>query len=179
LQSEFSLKEGLWCKKHHDGQPWVVIPNDAKLQESIVHELHDSRATTHMGPKKTAEQVSRYFWWPGMTAYIKSYIEHCHACQIMKAGQRKLMGLLRPLQIPSRPWSSISMDLITGLPPSSAGHDCISAIMNRFTKTCHFEVCSTIFSAVQLAEMFRKMCWRHHGLPKEIVSERYISPPHS
>jgi hypothetical protein len=107
-----------------------------------------------------------------MTSYIKSYIKHCHACQVMKAGQRKPMGLLRPLQIPSRPWSSVSMDLITGLPPSSAGHDCIFVIVDRFTKMCHFEACSTAITAVQLAEMFCKMCWRHHGLPEEIVSDR-------
>jgi hypothetical protein len=172
LQGQFSLTDGLWYKQHADGRSRVVIPEDAKLQESILHELHDSRATAHMGQRRTTEQVSRYFWWPGMTSYIKAYIKHCHACQVMKAGHRKPSGLLRPLQIPSRPWSSVSMDLITALPPSGSGNDCIFVVVDRMTKMCHFEACSTTITAVQLAELFTRVCWRHHGMPLEIVSDR-------
>jgi hypothetical protein len=69
----------------------------------------------------------------------------------MKAGHRKLAGLLRSLQVPKRPWSSISMDLLTGLPPSVSGNDCIFVVVDRFTKMCHFEACSTTIKAVQLA----------------------------
>jgi transposase InsO family protein len=107
-----------------------------------------------------------------MSTYVKSYIKHCHACQVMKASHQKPLGLLRPLQIPSRPWSSVSMDLITALPSSSAGNDCIFVIVDRFTKMCHFEACQTTITATQLADLFCRMCWRHHGLPEEIVSDR-------
>jgi hypothetical protein len=111
-----------------------------------------------MSQKKTTEQDTRFFWWSGMISYIESNIKHFYACQVMKTGQRKPMGLLHPLQIPSRPWPLISMELITGLPPSSASHGYIFVIVDRFTKMCLFEACSTIITAVQLAEMFSKMC---------------------
>ena len=150
----------------------MVIPEDAKLQENILHELHDSRAHAHMGQRRTTEQVARYFWWPGMTGYVKLYIKHCHACQVMKAGNRKPAGLLRPLQVPDRPWASVSMGLITALPPSGTGKDCILVVVDRFTKMCHFEACCTTITAVQLAELFTRICWCHHGLPAELVSDR-------
>ncbi len=173
LQGEFVLSDGFWCKRDRDGSLKVVIPEDAKLQESILHELHDSRAHAHMGQRRSTEHVSRYFWWPGMTSYVKLYIKHCHTCQVMKAGNRKPAGLLRCLQIPDRPWASVSTDLITALPPSGAGEDCILALCDRFTKMCHFEACCTTITAVQLAELFTRICWmHHHGLPTEIVSDR-------
>ena len=172
LQGEFVLSDGFWCKRDRDGSLRVVIPEDAKLQENILHELHDSRAHAHMGQRRTTEQVARYFWWPGMTGYVKLYIKHCHTSQVMKAGNRKPAGLLRPLQVPDRPWASVSMDLITALLPSGTGKDCILVVVDRFTKMCHFEACCTTITAVQLAELFTRICWRHHGLPAEIVSDR-------
>ncbi len=95
LQGDFVLSDGFWCKRDRAGSLRVVIPEDAKLQENILHELYDSRAHAHTGQRRTT--VARYFWWPGMTGYVKLYIKHCHACQVMKAGNRKPAGLLRSL----------------------------------------------------------------------------------
>jgi hypothetical protein len=137
-----------------------------------LHELHDSKASAHLGRKKTAEKVAQLCWWPGMTDYVRLYIRHCHACHVMKAGHKWPAGLLRPLHIPYKPWSLVSMDLVIGLPPSSHGNDYIYVVVDRFTKMCHFEACSTAISVVQLAELFTKMCGRHHNMPEEIVSDR-------
>lgn len=59
LQGEFVLSDGFWCKRDRDGSLRVVIPEAAKLQENILHELHDSRAHAHMGQRRTTEQVAR------------------------------------------------------------------------------------------------------------------------
>lgn len=42
-------------------------------------------------------------------------------CARCKASDRSPTGLFRPLPIPSRPWSHIEVDFVTGLPPSN-GH---------------------------------------------------------
>ncbi|XP_061639745.1 uncharacterized protein LOC133483105 isoform X2 [Phyllopteryx taeniolatus] len=41
-----------------------------------------------------------------------------HVCARGKTSHLPPAGLLRPLPIPSRPWSHIALDFITGLPPS-------------------------------------------------------------
>ena len=46
-------------------------------------------------------------------------------------------GLLEPLPVPDGPWSSISMDFITGL-PKSKGREVIMVIVDRWTKYGHF-----------------------------------------
>ncbi len=100
LQGHFVLSDGFWCKRDWGESLKVVIPEDAKLQENILHELHDSHVHAHKEQRGTTKQVARHFWWPGITSYVKLYIKICHACQIMKAGNRKPAGLLRCLQIP-------------------------------------------------------------------------------
>ncbi|KAI3351468.1 hypothetical protein L3Q82_020314, partial [Scortum barcoo] len=42
-----------------------------------------------------------------------------------------------PLPVPRRPWSHISLDFVTGLPPSH-GHTAILTVVDRFSKMAHF-----------------------------------------
>jgi hypothetical protein len=41
------------------------------------------------------------------------------------------------LQVPDRPWDSISMDFVTGLPPVD-GCNALWVIVDRLTKMAHF-----------------------------------------
>lgn len=45
-------------------------------------------------------------------------------------------------------------------------------VADRFKYICQFEARHTICTEVQLAELSPKVCWRHHGLPAETVSDR-------
>ena len=82
-----------------------------------------------------------HFWWPRMTRTVKSYVNSCATCQRIKSSTQSRPGLLRPHDVPVRPWSHISMDLITDLPPSSFnGHtyDSIVTFVDMFSKQAHF-----------------------------------------
>ena len=48
----------------------------------------------------------------------------------------KPSGFLQPLPIPSGPWHSMCMDLITSL-PESQGYDAILLMVERFAKLAH------------------------------------------
>ncbi|GJP58875.1 hypothetical protein CLOP_g5873 [Closterium sp. NIES-67] len=41
----------------------------------------------------------------------------------MKSSKQKKAGLLQPLPVPEQPWQVVSLDFITGLPPTTSGHD--------------------------------------------------------
>ena len=45
-----------------------------------------------------------------------SYVCECLDCQKVKVEQRKMAGVMEPLDIPSQKWELISMDYITKLP---------------------------------------------------------------
>ena len=102
---------------------------------------------------------------------IERYVKNCDTCQRIKPTNHAPFGLLKPLQAPERPWSSISMDFITGLPESD-GHDSIWVVVDRLTKMAYFTPCKETMKAPEFAKLFMNTIFPHHGLPKNIISDR-------
>ncbi|KZT30271.1 hypothetical protein NEOLEDRAFT_1024653, partial [Neolentinus lepideus HHB14362 ss-1] len=49
----------------------------------------------------------------------KAFCSSCCTCALSKASNDVPMGLLRPLEVPSRPWQAIALDFVGPLPASS------------------------------------------------------------
>jgi hypothetical protein len=105
-----------------------------------------------------------------MRNWITNYVKSCD-CARFKSSRHKPFGLLQPLPIPKRPWSSISTDFIVELPPSK-GYTAIAVWVCRLTKMAHFVPCSTSVTAEHTARIFIQQIYRLHGLPEDIVSDR-------
>jgi transposase InsO family protein len=90
-----------------------------------------------------------------------------------KASHQAPQDQLKSLQIPTEPWSSISMDFIVKLPKSN-GFDSIWVVVDRLTKMAHFVPCRESTNAKELANIFIQNIFRLHGLPKSIVSDRGV-----
>ena len=84
---------------------------------------------------------------------------------------RKL-GLYTPLMVPSRPWESVSMDFVGGLPFSKRGHDYLYVVVDRFSKMCILMPCKKKVTAEQTAHLFFQNVWVHFGFPTSIVSDQ-------
>jgi len=64
----------------------VYIPHSIEdsLQQQIIKMHHDLPSAGHPGWWKTYKLVSRNYWWPGMTTFVKKYVTGCDLCQQMK-----------------------------------------------------------------------------------------------
>lgn len=166
--SKFAVRDGLifWKRTR------LYVPADAALKAKILHECHDTPLSGHLGGTKTVHQVTRNFYWPGMQAEIIDYVRSCESCQRNKASHQLQAGLLQPLPIPDKPWADISMDLITQLPRTKAGHDAIVVFVCRLTKQFHAIATRTNAGASELASICLREVIRHHGVPSSIVSDR-------
>ncbi|PHJ14734.1 retrotransposon nucleocapsid related, partial [Cystoisospora suis] len=101
------------------------------------------------------------------------YVTTCVQCQKNKPKCTKPSGLLQPLDVPDRPWQSISIDFITGLPPSgSCAFDSICVVVDRLSKMAHFIPVHSSMTAEKFAELFLRKIWYLHGFPRSIVSDR-------
>jgi len=80
-------------------------------------------------------------------------------------------GLLKPLELPHRPWDTISMDFITALSTSN-GKDALWVIIDCLTKLGHFVACHGTMNPEDLADHFLRRVIRPHGLPSSIISDR-------
>ena len=78
-------------------------------------------------------------------------------------------GLLSPLPIPTRPWSSVSLDWITDLPPSHY-HDAILVVVDRLIKMVVFIPTTKSMSAADVAALFLREVVRVHGLPESLIT---------
>jgi len=61
----------------------IYIPHSVEntLRQQIVQMYHDLPSAGHSGRWKTYELVSRNYWWPGMTTFVKKYVTGCDMCQ--------------------------------------------------------------------------------------------------
>ncbi|KAL0148675.1 hypothetical protein M9458_056002, partial [Cirrhinus mrigala] len=114
-----------------------------------------------MDPKK------RRFWWPSIKEDVKVYVEACPVCSQGKSTHQRPQGLLHPLPVPRRPWSHLSLDFVTGLPPSQ-GHTVILVVVDQFSKAAQFVPLPKLPSAKETAELLMKV----FGIPLDIVSDR-------
>ena len=107
-----------------------------------------------------------------MNERIIDFVKSCPECQQNKISRHQPYRLSSPLELPYAPWQSIAMDFITEL-PTSEGCDQLWVIIDRFTKMAHFlPLKKDGKTAADLAVIFAKEVWRHHGLPTDVVSDR-------
>ena len=88
-----------------------------------------------------------------------------------KPDNRRPAGLLQPLPVPHRPWTHISHDYVTRLPPSQ-GNTAILVVVDRFSKAARFIALTKLPTAKQTAEIMVREVVRYHGPPKDLVSDR-------
>ena len=125
---EYCVKEGLLYKLDK-----LCVLEGERLQ--LIREAHTSKIAGHFGVGKIVANLQRYVYWLKLQDQVAKYIRGCTLCYVSKPSNRKL-GLYQPLPVPKRPWESISMDFVGGLPTTKRGHDYLYVIMDRFSKMC-------------------------------------------
>ena len=149
----------------------VYVPKDEALRVEIIRLHYNTPMEGHGGQWKTAEMVTRNFWWPGVTREIKRYVEGYNACQRNKNRTEQPARKLMPNSISDKAWMHISVDFIMKL-PLVQGYDSILVVVDRFTKMAHFVPMAEKTTAEGLARLFRDNVWWLHRLPESIISDR-------
>jgi transposase InsO family protein len=153
----------------------INVPDE--LQEQIIRQHHDDPVHGHPGITRTMELIRRNYEFKNMKDKITSYIKKCADCQRNKHSTHAPYGEMQPMELPTKPWTDISMDFVTGLPLSrdpatGLAYDAILVIVDRFTKYALFIPFRKDYTAVQLAHVLKDRLIRHYGIPKSIISDR-------
>jgi hypothetical protein len=149
----------------------VYVPDYNNSRLKILQARHDSPIAGHPGILKTIELISRDYIWIRLRSDVETYVNGCAVCQRTKGTNRLPTGTLKTLEVPTRPWSEISMDFIEQLPKSS-NYDSILVIVDRLTKWAIFIPTTTTLTSSGLAELILDRLISQHGLPNAIVSDR-------
>ena len=170
-QIENEVKQANGDVRSPSGCPENRLFVPVELRPQVIHWAHTSLLSCHPGVRRTMFAISRRFWWPSMEPEVREYVEACSVCARNKTSSGSRMGLLQPLPIPSRPWSDISVDFVTGLPVSQ-GNTTVLTVVHRSSKMTRFIALPKLPSAKETAEIMMNNVFKVHGFPKDIVSDR-------
>ena len=97
-RDEISAYDGVLYKSHQ-----VIVPTS--LRPEMLKKIHKA----HQGPDSSIQWAREALFWPGMQAAIRETCLACGTCAQYQA-ERPVEPMLSH-DVPSRPWSKISMDL--------------------------------------------------------------------
>jgi hypothetical protein len=176
---------GLVTKDETTTEDWTVragaltfegrgyVPDSDELRSKVIALHHDNPESGHFGALKTAELVSRNFYWPALQTSVRQYVAGCEVCHRVKAARHTRYGVNMPIEPLSQPWEGVTMDFVTDLPESTAlAYTGILVIVDRLTKMAIYLPCRKDVDSQELARMFFEEVICKHGVPSNIVTDR-------
>ncbi|GJP33882.1 hypothetical protein CLOM_g18386 [Closterium sp. NIES-68] len=145
------------------------LPSFAQL---LLEEYHDVLYAGHFGSNKTQTGIAKHYFWPHLAEDVQKSVTSCDTCQRMKSSKQKKAGLLQPLFVPEQPWQVVSLDFITGLPPTTSDHDAILVVIDKFSKMGHFIPTHMTARTEETAQLFVRYIISQHGIPTTLISDR-------
>jgi len=136
--------------------------------------MREAQALAYWGDfrtTKTTQHLQRHFHWPSMHPQVEKFMRVYALCSQSKPSNRK-HRLYQPLPLTSRPWESIWMDFLSGLPTTQNKHDVIWVVVCRFSKMALFVPCTKTTTTAQTTKLYFHHVWPHFGVPSSIISDR-------
>jgi hypothetical protein len=148
------------------------IPAWEPLTTALIQNTHDSYLAGHPGRDTTQALLARGYFWPGIARTVRRFCRNCDVCGHKTVWRERRKGLLKPLPIPDRFHSELSIDFMTDLPAASEqAPSFLMVIKDRLSKQVTLEAMLTM-DAEACAERFVQCHWRFHSFPTAITSDR-------
>ncbi|XP_033237657.1 uncharacterized protein [Drosophila pseudoobscura] len=153
----------------HDVFIWKLwIPQG--LVVDVLRNAHDNPLASHGGIHKTLERIRRYYYWPGLVADVKKYIQACDVCKTTKAPntiQRPKIGIAPESQ---RFFQKLYVDFLGPYPRSRSGHIGIFIVLDHYSKYVFLKAVKKLTADVVVKYMQQDL-FHAFGVPETIVSD--------
>ncbi|RVW63223.1 Transposon Tf2-2 polyprotein [Vitis vinifera] len=170
-QPQGDIMDLLWEGLQHDPMAKSLIALAHERKTKRFWECHDTKWGGHPRQRRTRALFESAYYWPQIRDEVEAYVRTCLVCQQEKVEQRQPRGLLEQLPVAERPWDSVTMDFIIGLPKSEDSSSII-VVVDRFSKYATFIAAPTDCTAEETARLFLKHVVKYWGLPKFIINDR-------
>ena len=155
------------------------IPKDYDLWKKIISWHHDLLSARHHGEIETLNAVKEHYWWPRMQSFIKNYVKGCGICQQFKINRNPSAPSFNPIPGLTMTWpfTNLSMDLITDLPPVTLDNgtvvDVILSIVDHgLTKGVILTSCLKTLTEEGASKILLHHIYKRFGLPDSIISDQ-------
>ena len=148
------------------------VPVPRTLVTSIVAMYHESEFYGHSGVLQTMALIKRDYVCSHLRHYLKRYILSCDVCQAAKSRRVDTARVPRQLPVPDTKCHGVSKDWVSGMPPTTRGHNATVTVVDRFSKRGMFIPCGKAMTADNLIYVFLREVVRLKGCPRQVVSDR-------
>ena len=146
----------------------LVLP--MQLREEVMKAHHDELLAGHCGYFKTTQKIQRWYWWPGMSAEIRKWVQECPVCQQHTRQYTPIAGKLAPI-IATRPFQIMGMDILCDLPKTDSGNTSIVLFTDYYTKWVEAFPMPNMETITVAGKLISGVICRH-GAPERIISDR-------
>jgi hypothetical protein len=116
----------------------AFVPKRSRL--GLLRMFHDEQC--HLGPDKTFAKLNHYFWFPGITKFVKKTPVRNKVYYIPSISRRSRFIRFTPtvldLSLPPIPFHTVHPDCVGPFPESPEGFKHILLIVDAFTKYLFF-----------------------------------------
>lgn len=111
-----------------------VVP--LELRKEIIEKNHSEPVSGHFGVFKTYKRLTLRYYWPGVYSDVVKFISQCEICLAYKPPNHTVLGKMGRPKVCSRPFQTVSIDLVGPLPNSRKQNAYIFVVTCCFSKYC-------------------------------------------
>ncbi|XP_076449507.1 uncharacterized protein LOC143285940 [Babylonia areolata] len=168
----YHRKEGVLVRRfrNHCGEVnQVCVPKG--LRTSVLRLGHDAPMSGHLGMQRTRDRIFPHFYWPGMCADIRRYVQSCERCQKTVAKGKIPRVPLMKMPLISEPFDRVAVDIIGPIsPPSESGNRYVLTMVDYATRYPEAVPLKTITTEAVAEALFGM--WSRTGIPSEVLTDR-------
>ena len=141
---------------------------------NILQEVHNHPTARHPGRDETIRKTRELYLWLKMNQWIMDYVKGCATCQQNKiqTHKRKTPPFEITTTLDMKPFSQITMDLITGLPQVNGKDMILTIVDHSCSRVAIFILCTTTITGPGIAQLYMQNIYPWFGLPSRVISNR-------
>lgn len=113
-------------------QDQILVPES--LRAFILRRYHGIPVSGHVGRRRTYSQIRNSYFWPGMSKDVGRWVQACLACKRRKTPRPMNAGNPGAVSVATRPWETVSIDIVSAACTSQGGHTKILTAIDLFTR---------------------------------------------
>jgi hypothetical protein len=163
---QFLRHDGLiYHTDKEDGRYRLCIPKS--LQGDVFEQAH---GVLHHGFHRVYTRVRQNYYIWKLAKRLRKYLHHCQDCRRIEILRHPPNGALQPIESPPKPFHTITIDIVTGL-PEWEGRNAILTVTDKFSKRVTIAAGRHDYGAKDWATPLLDALadW---GLPVAIISDR-------
>ena len=124
----------------------------------------------HLGVNKTMAKAKYRYFWPGMSADIRSFLRSCDMCARRKAPAKKRVTPLQRYRV-GVPMERVAIDLLGPLPKSDGGNQWVMVVGDYCTKWMEAYPLPDATASTVAPKLVNEFVCRF-GVPQELYSDQ-------